>query len=346
MKGKYSGHRMTVYGTILPGAIRIARSALLTDKLTERARFKLKVLDWYREHGNNTSLTARHFGLGRITVYRWLKRLKQLGPIGLKEKSRKPKRLRQPTTSPNTVLRIVKLRKQYPAWSKYKIKVLLEKEGIQVSASTVGRVLKRRGLINKKVSRKRRKAALCPKKRFPKGLRISQPGQLVQIDTKHIMLTGGRRFYQFTAIDVLTKRRVLRIYPSESSRNGANFLNECLASFPFPVETVQTDNGAPFLKEFDKLCKKKGIPHYFIYPRTPKQNTYVERSHRSDKREFYQQGNVCSILSVMQRKIKEWEDVWNNIRPHEALNQLTPSQYFRRLQTIKLPTKDVIILQT
>jgi hypothetical protein len=72
----------------------------------------------------------------------------------------------------------------------------------------------------------------------------------------------------------------------------------------------------------------------------------VEISHRADEEEFYQQGNISSILSVMQKRIKAWENVWNNIRPHEALGQLTPSDYFWKLQTIQLPTKDVIILQT
>ncbi len=345
MKGRYSGRRMTIYGSILPGAIRIARSSLLTDKLTERAKFKIKVLDWHREHGGNTSLTARHFGLGRMTVHRWIKSLKHFGPIGLNERSRKPKRMRAPTTSSETVMRIVQLRKQYPAWSKYKIKVLLEREGIQVSASTVGRILKRRGLIDKKTSRKRRKAALRPKMRFPKGLSISQEGQLIQIDTKYIMLPGGEKFYQFTAIDVLTKRRVLRVYSSESSRNGAKFLKECFLGFPYPILAIQTDNGSPFLKEFDKLYKEKNIPHYYIHPHTPKENTYVERSHRSDKREFYQQGKVSSLLYVMQRRIRERENLWNNIRPHEALGQLTPSEYSLKLKRTKLQTKDVIILQ-
>jgi len=346
MKGRYSGRHMTIYGTILPGAISIARSAFLTDKLTERAKYKLRVLDWHRKHNNNVSLTARHFGLGRMTMYRWLKGIKHYGPIGLNEKSRRPKRVRVPTISSNVVLRMVRLRNQYPAWSKYKLKVLLGREDIHVSASAIGRVLKRRGLIDKKVSRKRKKAALRPKARFPKGLSISKPGDMVQIDTKYIMLPRGRKFYQFTAIDVLTKRRVLRVYPSESSRNGALFLKECIREFPFPIKVIQTDNGSPFQKEFDKLCKELNLPHYYIYPRTPKQNTYVERSHRSDKREFYQQGNVCSILSVMQKKIKERENIWNNIRPHESLGQLTPSEYFWKLQTTNLPTKDVIILQT
>lgn len=346
MKGRYSGRRMTVYGYILPGAASVARSAALVNSLTERAKHKLRILDWHKAHGSNNSLTARHFGIGRMTLYRWMKRFKRYGVTGLNEKSRKPKNVRKPTTSWDTVIRIVQLRRQYPAWSKYKLKALLEREGIQISASTVGRVLKRRGLINKKISQKRKKAALSPKKRFPKGLSISQPGDLIQMDTKYIMLTGGRRFYQFTAIDVLTKRRVLRVYPSESSRNGAKFLSECLLNFPFSIKAVQTDNGAPFLKEFDKLCKEKGLPHYFIYPRQHKQNSYVEVSHGADQREFYQQGNVSSFLPVMQRKIKEWEDVWNNVRPHEALRQLTPSEYLLKLQTTKLPTKDVIILQT
>ena len=46
MKGRYNGCRMTIYGTILPGARTIARSAALTDKLTERAKYKIKILDY------------------------------------------------------------------------------------------------------------------------------------------------------------------------------------------------------------------------------------------------------------------------------------------------------------
>ena len=159
------------------------------------------------------------------------------------------------------------------------------------------------------------------------------------------MLPGGRRHYQFTAIDVLGKRRCLRAYSSESSRNGAHFLRECLNSFPFKIKRIQTDNGSTFMKEFDKLCKELDIPHYYIHPRAPKENTYVEISHGADKREFYQQGNKHIILSVMQRELRKWEDIWNNYRPHEALGQLTPAEYSSKLKTVILPTKNVIILQ-
>lgn len=337
---------MTIYGTILPGAASIARSSFLTDKLTEQAKQRIKILDWRKSHGKNSSLTARHFGIGRMTLFRWKKRVEKFGLLGLNESSRKPKRLRAPITSWIIVARVIELRKQYPAWSKHKLAAIVKREGFAVSESAVGRILKRKGLIDKKISRKKRKSALTPRMRFPKGLRIYQEGQMIQIDTKYIMLVGGSKFYQFTAIDVLSKHRVLRVYSSQSSRNGALFLKECIASFPFPILAVQTDNGAPFLKEFEMLCKKLNLPHYFIYPRHPKENTYVEISHGADEREFYQNGKVSSILSVMQENVRNWERTWNTFRPHEALGQLTPAEYLRKITIQGLPAKNVIVLQT
>jgi len=337
---------MTIYGSVLPGAALVARSALRSGHLTKRAKVKLKILDWHQRHGRNFSLTSRRYGIQRLTLRTWARRVRQLGPAGLNDRSHRPKRLRQPVTPWQTIVSVVNLRKQYPAWSKYKIQVLLTGQGIRVSSSTVGRILKQRGLIHHRVSAKRRRAALHPKARFPRGLRISQPGDMVQMDTKHILPPGGKRHFQFTAIDILTKTRVLRAYPSESSRNGAGFLKVCLRTFPFRVRAVQTDNGAPFLKNFEKFCRQKKLPHYFIYPRTPKQNTYVENSHGADKREFYQQGNVYQSWKLQDKKLRGWERVWNEVRPHEALNYLTPTAYLLKWQTGRLPTRDTITLQT
>lgn len=347
MKGRYAGCKMTIYGHILPGAIRIARLAERAGQLTERAKHKLKILDWLRIHRGDNSLTSRHFGTTRKSIREWSKRLKQFGPVGLNEKSKTPKNKRVPITSSEIIFQIIKIRKTYPAWSKYKIKrILMRNYGIQTSASNIGRILKRRGLIDKKKSEKRKRAALKPKLRFPHGFRISEPGDMIQIDTKHIMLTSGGRLYQFTAIDVLSKQRVLRVYPSASSRNGRSFLEECIRIFPFKIKNVQTDNGSEFLKEFEKKCKELKIVHYYIYPRTPKQNSYVERSHGSDEKEFYLQGNVCQDRKIMDQKIRDWENIWNNIRPHQALDYRTPNEYLEYLKTTNLPTRNTIILQT
>lgn len=337
---------MTIYGSILPGAISIARWAHKVGQLTPKEKKRIHVLDWHRSHGVNVSLTARHFGFTRLTIRKWQKRFQGKGIIGLKDISHRPKNLRTPVTPWTIVYEVTKLRKTYPAWSKYKLHALLKKQGIKTSESTVGRILKRKDLINKKISRKRTKAALYPKARFPRGLKISEPGDMIQMDVKHIMLPGGLRHYQFTAIDVLTKRRVLERYSSEASRWGACFLEACVSEFPFPIHAIQTDNGSTFQKEFEHACKKRRIPHYFIYPRSPKQNSYVEISHGADEREFYQWGNALIDPRLMRAKLKEWQRIWNEKRPHQALNYLTPTQYYEKWQHGRLPTKDVVTLQT
>ena len=59
MKGR-CGCRMTIYGHILPGSIRIARLAERAGYLTERAKYKLKIPDWHKSHGENISLISYH----------------------------------------------------------------------------------------------------------------------------------------------------------------------------------------------------------------------------------------------------------------------------------------------
>lgn len=346
MKGRYTGRRMTIYGSVMPGATAIARSALLVGILSERAKQRLKILDWHREHGGNVSQTARHFSVSRRIIRAWRDRLAQLGPRGLNDRSRRPHHVRKPTTAHEVVAAVVRWRAKFPTWSKRKIRRCVRKEGFKISMSTVGRILKRKGLINPKISRKRHNAATNPKRRYPHGMKIARPGDMVQMDTKHIMLPGGRKWYQFTAVDVLTKQRVLEVYPSESSRNGAQFLDVCRKEFPFAIHVIQTDNGAPFQKEFGRHCAELQLPHYFIQPRSPKQNSYVEASHGADEREFYAQGHHHVLFSVMRQELKEWQRIWNAVRPHESLNDLTPDEYLQRWQTSRMPTKDVITLQT
>jgi len=336
---------MTIYGSVLPGALRLANWAARTD-LSPKAKRKLKVVDWLRKHHGNVSLASRHFGFTRETIITWRNNFNRFGMLSLNDKSHKPKHLRHTATDWNIVDQIVKIRNQYPAWSKYKIKAILKRNDMIVSASTVGRILKKKGLVDKKVSRKRYKAAKNPKQRYPRGLRITCEGDMVQIDTKFVTLLGGRMIYQFTAIDVLTKRRVLRYYSSLLSKNGAHFLKVCLEEFPFAIKAVQTDNGKEFLKDFDALCKKLGLTHYFIEPAHPKQNTYVENSHGSDEREFYQQGKINCDIESMYEVLADWERIWNYQRPHEALGYLTPDEYLRTLKQLPLLPKEAIVLQT
>ena len=115
---------MTIYGTVIPMTRAIAQSFYVNRSLTDKARHRLKIIDWCKNHNNNISLTARHFGIGRSTLNRWVKSFRRCGILGLNDKSRKPKTLREMTTSWEVSSRIVALRRQYPTWSKYKIKAI------------------------------------------------------------------------------------------------------------------------------------------------------------------------------------------------------------------------------
>lgn len=346
MKRQYAGCSMTIYGTIIPGTARIARLANQTNNLTLRAKQRLKIVDWYNAHGKNQSLTSRRFGIDREALREWIKRVKLLGPVGLNDKSHRPHKLRASRLHWKIKERIIEIRKENPTWSKYMISAIIHSEGQTVHSSTVGRFLKKKGLINQRISRKNQKAATHPKKRFPRDFVMKQPGDMIQIDTKFLTGVGGIKLYQFTAIDVLTKIRVLCVSSSLSSKQGAQFLRLCITKFPFKITAVQTDNGKEFLKEFDQWCQKKNIPHYFIEPRCPKQNSYVERSHLTDEKEFYQQGNMRSSVARLLPLLQQWEHKYNCIRPHQSLNYLTPMAYFNHYQQGRIPTKDFIPLQT
>jgi len=109
----------------------------------------------------------------------------------------------------------------------------------------------------------------------------------------------GYQEYQYTAIDDCTRLRLAKTYEELCPANSVDFAQRILEVFPFPIEEVQTDHGMeftyifmPHVKKphpFEEFLKENGIRHKLIPIATPKQNGKVERSHRTDDEEFYNQ---------------------------------------------------------
>ncbi|MFH1486282.1 MAG: helix-turn-helix domain-containing protein, partial [Chloroflexota bacterium] len=138
---------MSIYGSIIPGSRRLVK---ITVELSKTARQRLKWFDFYRNHNHNARLTCRYFGISPQTFYRWKRRFNRYDLSSLEDRSKKPKKLRQATWSPELVEEALRLRGQYPRWGKDKLVVLLRDEGYPVSTSMVGRILrqlKERGLL-------------------------------------------------------------------------------------------------------------------------------------------------------------------------------------------------------
>jgi len=155
---------MNISGQVVPGGNTLLRS--VGKRLSQEARRRLQWMDFYDRHGHNARLTCRHFGISPDVFYRWQRRYdpRRLESLEDDRRTRRPHRVRQPQTPPALVERIRMLREEYPRWGKAKLAVLLQREGIVLSASTVGRVLRRlkaRGALREPRRLRRWRRWLC-----------------------------------------------------------------------------------------------------------------------------------------------------------------------------------------
>ena len=106
------------------------------------------------------------------------------------------------------------------------------------------------------------------------------------------------------------------------------FSQELEGYLPFKIERVQTDNGSEFLGELDEYLKKRGIEHYFSYPKSPKTNAHVERFIQTTESELWMIEGTEPTTDEMNKKLFEYLKVYNFLRPHQSLNYKTPAEKF------------------
>jgi transposase InsO family protein len=137
------------------------------------------------------------------------------------------------------------------------------------------------------------------------------------------------KFYQYTVMDEASRERFVYPYQEQCQHSSVDFLRRAIAYFGYKPETVQTDNGQEFtyifevknklkVHLFDLECRKLGIQHKRIRPRTPRHNGKVERSHRSDNERFYKFLKFYSfsdLLVQMKAYLKR-----SNLIPMSVLN--------------------------
>lgn len=266
------------------------------------------------------------------SLERWLSNYRKYGEKGLEPKSTIPR------TSPNETPiwikeTVIKKRKETKLCA-LKLHWRLKKEGMNVPVRTIGKIIKKEGLTRK----------YRTKKVMYKYIRATrQPGELMEIDVKYVPgRIRNKRYYQYTAIDVASRWRYLRIFEEQSNYHSVVFLEDVINRFEHRIESVKTDNGFVFtnrysgtyrredlsprrLHAFDTCCAKYNITHYLIDPGKPAQNGTVERSHREDQEKFYDKNRFKSIQGL-QRKIQVWNTEYNNLE-HCGLNGKTPLEF-------------------
>ncbi|HLA80883.1 MAG TPA: integrase core domain-containing protein, partial [Thermoleophilia bacterium] len=96
---------------------------------------------------------------------------------------------------------------------------------------------------------------------------------------------------------------------------------------PFRVTAIQVDNGSDFMAEFEETCQARDLKLFVLPPRSPKLNGHVERAQRTHTEEHWELSSGDTDVESMRQELRDWETVYNTVRPHQALGYLTPNAF-------------------
>lgn len=326
---------MQIVSGVTSNMLRVAKNPPPTP--SPEAKRRLKWIEYYEAHDHNVSLTCRHFDISRPTLYRWLSRYDRHDLRSLENRKTLPKKRRRPTWSLEVVVAVREMRE--PCWGKDKLVVLMRREGREVSTSMVGRILKHLKATGQlveplrgQISARKRVLKRVWARRKPKDYEVKEPGDLIQVDTLDVRPVPGVVLKHFTGRDVVSKWDVLGLRGRATARTAKEFLTELKDETPFDIRAIQVDGGSEFMAEFEEACRDMGIRLFELPPRSPKLNGCVERAQRTHTEEFYELSCADPTVSALTLELKEWQRVYNEVRPHQALGYLTPWEFIQRWQ--------------
>ena len=285
---------------------------------------------------------ARRFGKNRSTIYRWMKKWKMQQNVLLENPGRPSRTLGRvfrwqsvkwniptlssaPKTHPNAlnadiisaILRIRQHRYECAEIIHYK----LAKEGINISLSSIKRVIKRNELW-----RKKRRYRWNEKRPLP-----TAPGELIQTDTVHyVNPLNHSKMYIYTVIDLYTRMAYAKISPNLSEKGAAETIFEAQKFMSFPFKMVQSDNGAEFQNHFQGRLNSKGIKTRHSRVRHPNDDAHIERFNRTLRKECIGQYNPNKNINFIDHKLNRFIRYYNYDRIHLGIGLKTPYEVLQR----------------
>jgi len=304
---------------------------------SDKAKFRFHVLMVFYE-GGFRSVKLAFPKLKRATLYRWKKKYEDSSKRlnSLMPGSTKPHHTRVQTVPVSIVSLIRQLRQDYPRMGKAKIKRFVDQfcysQGLEViSESSIGRTIKRFNLFYAGKSKGRRirldsskktRVKLCPK------AADTDPGYIQLDGVKFYYL--GRYYYFLTAVDIVSKQAWVKLVPSLKSNHSKEFLREIITTCWYKVHTIHTDNGSEFKAYFDEATKEAKLTHLWNYPKHPKTTGFVERFNWTVEDEFiFDTEDFLLYPEEFKAKMEKWLLWYNQVRPHQSLEYLSPYQYLQ-----------------
>ncbi len=275
-----------------------------------------------------TSL-CRQFGISRQWGYELMRRYEASGLAGLEPRSRAPHRPAQ-AMADEIAEAIVALRRAHPSWGPKKLRAVLLRQAPQTAwpaASSMGDLLRREGLVR---GRRRRRTPLPLSQPFAP---VGAPHDLWCIDFKGWFRTrDGTRCDPLTLSDA-DSRYLLVCRAVEPTLEGvAPVVEAAMREQGLPL-AIRSDNGPPFagngaggLSRLAVQWLKLGIRLERTDPGAPQQNGRHERMHGTLKAETA--NPPADTPAAQQLRFERFRQEYNELRPHEALEQQTPASCY------------------
>ena len=223
---------------------------------------------------------------------------------------------------------VLAIRKEYPAWGGRKIRKVLENRGVEglPCAKTCGNILKRNGCVSEEAS-SRNKAF----QRFERAL----CNELWQSDFKgDFSLEDGGRCYPLTILDDHS-RFSPAVVPMPSLKGVTEQFRLVFIEFGLPL-AVLVDNGGTFRGRgsigfvmFERWLMEHDVLPIHGRVRHPQTQGKIERFHGSMEREVLK-GRTFKDLDDVAQALSSWREVYNTIRPHEAINMRCPAEVYTK----------------
>jgi transposase InsO family protein len=282
-------------------------------------KLRAKAVNMVRS-GKSVSEVARYFGYTKGAVSKWCAKVPQGGAHEIPTESSRPHH--HPNELSDEVVDAIIACKLKIGRCSDVIHRQLNEDGVKVCLNSVKRKLDDAGLIKKRSPWKRVHLSM----QRPEALK---PGDLVMVDTIHLMISPRKRIYIYTLIDVYSRWTYAWAVERISAGKSVEFIKKAQREASFKFSCIQSDNGAEFTQHFSERIK---VLHRHSRIRKPNDNSYVERFNRTLKEECL--SNFQRDVKIINRALPAYLEYYNTKRMHMGIDFKTPNYLIKCFQAI------------